>query len=271
MSLARRLRGAIDPKRGAQAAAGPRRLAVEDLVAGYGKMEVLHGVNLHVEAGEAVAILGANGAGKTTLLRALSGLLKPGSGRAAFGEFDLARARPDEILRQGIAHVPQGRQVFTEQTVEENLLLGSRLRRDREAVAVDRGYVLEVFPALLEKLHDRAGNLSGGQQQALALARGLMAAPRLLLLDEPSLGLAPRLVDELGELLRAVRADRGMGMLLVEQDALLALELTDRAYVLQRGTIVMEAPSRELVGDPDVVFAYLGGAHARPGDAAGGP
>jgi branched-chain amino acid transport system ATP-binding protein len=232
---------------------------VDGLEVAYGEMEVVHGVSLRVDPGEAIAILGANGAGKTTLLRAISGLLRPRGGKVTFGGSDLTKARPNEILRHGIAHVPQGRQVFTEQTVHENLLLGSRLRKDRDAVERDRSYVLQVFPALREKLKERAGSLSGGQQQALAIARGLMSAPSLLLLDEPSLGLSPRLVDELLKLLKTVKHDRKMGLLLVEQDALLALELTDRAYVLQRGKTILEASSDSLIGDPKVVFAYLGG------------
>jgi branched-chain amino acid transport system ATP-binding protein len=223
-------------------------------------MKVLHGVSIRVEAGGAVAILGANGAGKTTLMRSLSGLLPPSSGTVRFGDDDLTRLRPDEVLRHGIAHVPQGRHVFTEQSVRENLLLGSRLRRDRDEVERDRSYVLDVFPALREKLGQRAGSLSGGQQQQLAIARALMSRPGLLLLDEPSLGLAPRLIDELGELLRAVRRDRNMGLLLVEQDAVLALELTDRAYVLQHGEIIHEAPSETLISDPKIIFGYLGGS-----------
>lgn len=234
-------------------------LEVEGLSAGYGKIPVLHEISLRVAAGESVALLGANGAGKTTFLRVISGLLKPNMGSVKFGGADLTGAKPHEILRRGIAHVPQGRQVFASQTVHENLLLGARLRRDSEAVERDLDYMLEVFPALSEKLKQPAGDLSGGQQQALATARALMSDPSLLLLDEPSLGLAPRLVDDLGELLRTIRRDRGMGMLVVEQDTLLALELTERAYVIQRGEIILERPSSALAEDPSMIFAYLGG------------
>jgi branched-chain amino acid transport system ATP-binding protein len=238
---------------------GHGELVVEGFEAGYGRVPVLRGLDLRVGGGESVALLGANGAGKTTFLRALSGLLKPSSGRVSYGGYDLTGAKPREILRRGIAHVPQGRQVFAGQTVHENLLLGARLRRDRDAVAADLEYILGVFPALGEKYKQAAGDLSGGQQQAVAIARALMSGPSLLLLDEPSLGLAPRLVDDLAELLRMVRTDRNMGMLLVEQDTLLALELTERAYVLQRGRITLERPSATLTEDPSVVFAYLGG------------
>lgn len=234
-------------------------LEVERLSAGYGRISVLREINLRVEAGESVALLGANGAGKTTFLRAISGLLKPSGGHVRFGGADLTAAKPHDFLRHGIAHVPQGRQIFASQSVRENLLLGARLRRDAQAVDRDLAYMLEVFPVLAEKLKQPAGDLSGGQQQALATARALMSAPTLLLLDEPSLGLAPRLVDDLGELLRTVRRDRGMGMLVVEQDTLLALELTERAYVIQRGEIILERPSSALAKDPSIIFAYLGG------------
>lgn len=235
------------------------KLEVEGLSAGYGKIPVLREITLRVSAGESVALLGANGAGKTTFLRVVSGLLKPSMGSVKFGDVDLTGSKPHEILRRGIAHVPQGRQIFASQSVHENLLLGARLRRDSEAVERDLAYMLEVFPALSEKLKQPAGDLSGGQQQALATARALMSNPSLLLLDEPSLGLAPRLVDDLGELLRKIRHDRGMGMLIVEQDTLLALELTERAYVIQRGEIILERSSSALSKDPSMIFAYLGG------------
>ncbi len=234
-------------------------LEVEGLSAGYGKIPVLREISLQVSAGESVALLGANGAGKTTFLRVVSGLLKPSAGSVEFGDVDLTGAKPHDILNRGIAHVPQGRQVFASQSVHENLLLGARLRRDPGGVERDLAYMLEVFPALSEKLKQPAGDLSGGQQQALATARALMSDPSLLLLDEPSLGLAPRLVDDLGELLRTIRRDRGMGMLVVEQDTLLALELTERAYVIQRGEIILERPSSKLAEDPSMIFAYLGG------------
>jgi branched-chain amino acid transport system ATP-binding protein len=233
--------------------------AVENYSAGYGKIQVLRGLSLTVKAGESVALLGSNGAGKTTLLRSISGLLKPSSGKVTYGGEDLTGCKPPKILGRGIAHVPQGRQVFATQSVQENLLLGARLRKNRNAVSEDMDYMLEVFPALKEKFHQAAGDLSGGQQQQLAIARALMSDPSLLLLDEPSIGLAPKLVDDLEEMLKRVRRDRNMGMLLVEQDTMLGLELTERAYLIQRGEITMEKPSSELAEDPSVVFAYLGG------------
>jgi branched-chain amino acid transport system ATP-binding protein len=250
-------------------ASGPvdrgRGLEIERLDAGYGRVPVLRQVSLKVDPGESVALLGANGAGKTTFLRTISGLIKPSGGTLSFRGQRIGGAQPPRLLKLGIAHVPQGRQVFASQTVHENLLLGARLRDDRERVAEDLEYILQVFPALSEKLKQAAGDLSGGQQQSLAIARALMSGPTLLLLDEPSIGLAPRLVDDLGELLRKIRRDREMSMLLVEQDTVLALELTERAYVMQRGEITLERESSTLTDDPSVVFAYLGGGAAASG------
>lgn len=242
-------------------------LSVDALNAGYGKIAVLHDVSLQVQAGESVALLGSNGAGKTTFLRTISGLMRPSSGSVMLSGKRINKASPVEIVRRGMAHVPQGRQVFAGMTVRENLLLGSRLRKDSAAVRSELEYILDVFPALAEKMKQRAGELSGGQQQALAIARALMSNPGILLLDEPSLGLAPRLVDDLIGLLRQVRADRGMSMLVVEQDTLLALELTERAHLLQHGRIVLTGRSSELASDPAIVHAYLG--HDPGGSPAG--
>lgn len=254
LSAVRRSRG-----RGGDGGRATGPLVVDRLSAGYGSRPVLRELGIRVGPGEAVALLGANGAGKTTLLRTISGMLRPSAGTITYGETDLTDAGPRLVLRSGIAHVPQGRQVFAEQTVEENLLLGALLRRDRRQLASERSAILEVFPALADKLQQKAGELSGGQQQALAIARSLMANPSLLLLDEPSIGLAPRLVDDLGELLRTLRRDRDMGILIVEQDALLALEITDRAYAMRHGEIVLERTSKALIGDSSVIFSYLGG------------
>lgn len=234
-------------------------LQVRGLTAGYGKLMVLHEINLDVAPGEAVALLGANGAGKTTLLRALTGLTTPTRGSVLWGDRELAGAAPDVVLQHGIAHVPQGRQVFAQQSVRENLLLGAHLRSDKAQIAEDLEYVLGVFPILREKLKASAGSLSGGQQGALVVGRALMSRPSLLLLDEPTMGLDPKVVDTLGDVLQTIRRDRGVGLLLVEQDALFALELTSRAYVIQRGVITSECSSSDLVNDPEVVFAYLGG------------
>lgn len=234
-------------------------LVIDQLTVSYGAAPVLDRVDLRVAAGEAVALLGSNGAGKTTFLRTISGLLTPVSGRVTLGGADLRGLAPQAILQRGIAHVPQGRGMFSSLTVRENLLLGARLRDDQDAITADLEYIFDVFPVLGERLEQLAGNLSGGQQQALAIGRALMADPALLMLDEPSLGLAPRLVDDLAELLQTVRRDRDMGMLLVEQNAILALDLTDRAYMLQRGTIITEQESAKLAKDPSIVLAYLGG------------
>jgi len=231
-------------------------LEVRNLVAGYtAKVEVLNRVSLALEKQEAVAVLGANGAGKTTLLRTISGLLPPRSGSVRlFGE-EIAGLAPHRIALSGVAHVPEGRQIFVGQTVAENLLLGamgSEQQRER------REQLLEVFPILREKLNQHAGELSGGQQQMLAIARGLMSSPSLLMLDEPSLGLSPKLVDELADLLRRIRTELGVTLLLVEQNAAVAAGVADRAYVLRLGSVVLEESAEEVLGSEQVLSAYLG-------------
>jgi branched-chain amino acid transport system ATP-binding protein len=231
-------------------------LAVEDLVAGYtSKVDVLRGVSLEIERGESVAILGANGAGKTTLLRAISGLLPTRRGSVRFMQREIAGRAPHRIAKSGLAHVPEGRQIFVRQTVGENLQLGAM---DSEQQDARRGQLLEVFPALKEKLDQRAGELSGGQQQMLAIARGLMSSPAVVMLDEPSLGLSPKLVDEFTALLRRLRSDLGITLLLVEQSTPVAAGVADRAYVLRRGEVVMEESAAEILGSEDVLRAYLG-------------
>jgi branched-chain amino acid transport system ATP-binding protein len=230
-------------------------LEVQDLVAGYsGKVDILNGVSIKLESREAVAVLGANGAGKTTLLRTISGLLPARSGSVRlFGE-EVAGMPPHLIARSGVAHVPEGRQIFVRQTVEENLRLGG-MGSDRQGEQLAQ--LLEVFPVLREKLHQLAGELSGGQQQMLAIARGLMSSPSLLMLDEPSLGLSPKLVDEVIALLRRLRADLGLTLLLVEQNAAVAASVADRAYVLRLGEVVLEESADEVLGSEDVLSAYL--------------
>ncbi|HXG36096.1 MAG TPA: ABC transporter ATP-binding protein [Dehalococcoidia bacterium] len=231
---------------------------MRDLYSAYGPIEALHGVSLDVGPGEAVAILGANGAGKSTLLRSISGGMRPRSGKVVFRGVDITFRRPDEILRLGMAHVPEGRQILVRQTVEDNLLLGRMIRKDRAKAAQDMEEVLDFFPALKEKFRQMAGELSGGQQQMLAIARGLMANPRLLLLDEPSLGLAPALMEELTERIQRIRQERGMGIVLVEQNVFMAAEITDRAYILQTGRVISEQKSSELLGNRELLAAYLG-------------
>ncbi|WP_018111593.1 ABC transporter ATP-binding protein [Thermus igniterrae] len=231
------------------------RLVVEALETGYGKAQVLFGVDLRVAEGERVALLGANGAGKTTLLRTLSGLLRPWRGRVRLGEVDLRGLSPARRARLGLGHVPEGRQLFPLMSVEENLRLGAAfLAPGREKEGFERVYGL--FPRLAERRRQLAGTLSGGEQQMLAIGRALMGFPRILLVDEPSLGLSPRLAEEVLLALRAV-AEEGVGVLLVEQNVALSLEVAERAYVMEHGRIVLEGPSQALRQDPRVREAYL--------------
>ena len=231
-------------------------LEVRGLTAGFGAGPVLFGVDLDVYAGELLALIGINGAGKSTLLGALSGLVPPTGGRVAFDGRLITRARPERVVRAGIAHVPQGRRLFAPMTVEQNLRLGAYLRRDAE-LRQDLDRVLEYFPALGDKLDRLAGNLSGGEQQMVAIGRGLMARPKLLMIDEPSLGLAPNLVDRVMEIVKTINKD-GTAVLLVEQDVVLALDIADRGYVLENGRMVMSGRAADLRRDPAVRKAYLG-------------
>jgi branched-chain amino acid transport system ATP-binding protein len=217
----------------------------------------LHGVSLHVEEGEAVAVLGANGAGKTTTLRAISGTVRRG-GRIAFAGKEIGRRSPEAVARAGIAHVPEGRGTLTELTVRENLRLGAYTRRDRTAIGEDEQRVLGYFPRLQERRDQRAGTLSGGEQQMLALARALMLRPRLLLLDEPSLGLAPLVVAEIFRIVRELNEREGLSVLVVEQNAALALDASSRAYVLEVGQVAVEGDSGKLREDESVRRSYLG-------------
>ncbi len=233
-------------------------LAVSGLSVAHGTVAVLHDVSLEVRPGEIVTVIGGNGAGKTTLLRTLAGVLRPTSGRITL-DGDAIGGRPSwEVARRGLVLVPEGRGIFGDQTVRDNLLLGALARRaERAAVARDLERAIEHFPALRDRLDRPAGGLSGGQQQMLAVARGLMAQPRVLLLDEPSLGLAPILVREIFSVIGRLRAE-GVTILLVEQMAGQALTLADRAYVLERGRIALAGPSAEIRENPAVVRAYLG-------------
>jgi branched-chain amino acid transport system ATP-binding protein len=233
-----------------------RVLETEELTAGYlGNVDVLHGVSIHVSAGEAVAILGANGAGKTTLLKTISGGLSARSGAVRFRGGEIAGQPTHKVARSGLVHVPEGRQVFVAQSVAENLRLGAMNASDWED---RREQLLEVFPMLREKLDQNAGELSGGQQQMLAIARGLMSSPSLLMVDEPSLGLSPKLVDELAELLRRLRSELRIAILLVEQNAAVAAGVADRAYVLRLGNVVLEESASEVLGNDEILSAYLG-------------
>jgi branched-chain amino acid transport system ATP-binding protein len=237
-------------------------LEVSGLRAGYGAVGVLHDLSLRVQAGEIATIVGANGAGKTTLLKTLAGLLRPWAGRITLGGVEVGGLASHRVARRGLVLVPEGRGIFGDQTVRDNLLLGALARSDaRDAAAVGRDLdeALALFPVLRERLHGLAGGLSGGQQQMLALARGLMARPRVLLLDEPSLGLSPILVRQIFAVIGRLRGT-GLGILLVEQMAGQALALADRAYVLERGRITLEGTAAEVRENPAVIQAYLGRA-----------
>lgn len=236
----------------------PALLTVENLSAGYGKIRALHGVTLRVPQASIVCVLGANGAGKTTLMRALSGLLPVSEGQAVFDGQSIANVPAEALVRRGIAHVPQGRMVFAQLTVRDNLVLGGYTRRAAE-VRDDIDRVLGYFPRLKERITSRAGTLSGGEQQMLAIARGLLAKPRLLMLDEPSMGVAPILKDAIFETLRAIRDREKLTLLIVEQDADIALDISDEGYVIETGRVVMQGPAAQLAGNEDIRRAYLGG------------
>nr|WP_200938982.1 ABC transporter ATP-binding protein [Acidovorax sp. ACV02] len=233
-------------------------LSVDNLSAGYGKIRALHGVSLRVPQARIVCVLGANGAGKTTLMRALSGLLPVSDGQAIFDGQSIANVPAEALVRRGIAHVPQGRMVFAQLTVRDNLVLGGYTRPAAE-VRDDIDRVLGYFPRLKERITSRAGTLSGGEQQMLAIARGLLAKPRLLMLDEPSMGVAPILKDAIFETLRDIRDRENLTLLIVEQDADIALDISDEGYVIETGRVVMQGPASELAGNEDIRRAYLGG------------
>jgi branched-chain amino acid transport system ATP-binding protein len=233
-------------------------LVVEDLAVAYGRTEALRGISLAVPDGKVVCLIGANGAGKTTTMRALSGLRRPRAGRILLDGTDIAGWAPHRIVAAGLRQVPEGRQVFAGLTVEENLALGAWTLDDRRHVEQRREAVLSRFPRLRERLRQPAGSLSGGEQQMLALGRALMGAPRLLLLDEPSMGLAPLMVEEIFAILVALKRE-GTTILIVEQNASAALEVADHAYVLETGRIVLSGPAAEVAADPAVIAAYLGG------------
>ena len=232
-------------------------LELEDVTARYGPVSALHGISLRVDEGESVAVLGANGAGKTTTLRAISGTVRR-AGRISFAGRSIARRSPEAVARAGIAHVPEGRGTLTDLTVGENLRLGAYTRRDRTAVREDEERVLGYFPRLRERRDQRAGTLSGGEQQMLALARALMLRPRLLLLDEPSLGLAPLVVAEIFRIVGELNEREGLAVLVVEQNAALALAASSRAYVLEVGRVAVEGESSKLRADEAVRKSYLG-------------
>jgi branched-chain amino acid transport system ATP-binding protein len=223
----------------------------------YGVIEALRGVTLEVPEGRVVALIGANGAGKTTALRAISRMLRPTRGSVRFRGEELTRLAPHEVVARGLAHAPEGRGIFLNLTVRENLDLGAFLRRDREGIAADRERAYGLFPILREREGQVAGTLSGGEQQMLSVARALMSRPRLLLLDEPSLGLAPQVVERIFQVLEEVSRS-GVALLLVEQNAHKALQIAHRAYVLETGQVAMQGTGQELLASPEVRKAYLG-------------
>ena len=244
---------------------GGALLRIRNLESFYGPIAALRGVSLDVPEGRIVAVLGANGAGKTTLLRTVSGVLDPEKGEVLLCGEPIAGADPDRIVRRGIVHVPEGREMFPLLTVAENLAMGAYTRADG-GVDEDLEMVLGYFPVLKERLRQTAGTLSGGQQQMLAIARGLMARPRIMLLDEPSLGLSPRLVRDIYAILHRLNRERGVTMLLVEQNARMALAAAEYGYVLEIGRIVMDGPAERLRQSRDIQEFYLGGQGGSLGD-----
>ena len=233
-------------------------LEVRGLDCRYGKVSVLKGVSLEVRQGELVSLIGANGAGKTTTLRAISGLVPSVGGRIVFEGEDITRVPARRILELGIAHCPEGRRVFPYMTVQENLEMGCYLRSDHARIAEDMDLILSRFPVLAERRRQPAGTLSGGEQQMLAIGRALMSRPRLMLFDEPSLGLAPTMVERTFDIITEIRKE-GTTVLMVEQNAYAALEMCDRSYVLESGAVALQGTGPELLGNPHVQQAYLGG------------
>ncbi|WP_366922292.1 ABC transporter ATP-binding protein [Metallumcola ferriviriculae] len=232
-------------------------LKVTDLQVSYGHVHALKGISLEVKQGEIVTLIGANGAGKSTLLRTISGLIRPSHGSITFEEEEVDRLSPDTVVNRGLVQVPEGRKIFSNMTVAENLKVGAYQRKDKEQVKEDLEEVYSLFPILKDRLDQMAGTLSGGEQQMLALSRGLLSKPKLMMLDEPSLGLAPVLVDTVFDVIEKVR-DKGITILLIEQNAHLALETAERAYVLETGKIVLSGDSKTLLNDQAVIEAYLG-------------
>ncbi|MBI5442696.1 MAG: ABC transporter ATP-binding protein [Deltaproteobacteria bacterium] len=232
-------------------------LKVDGIETCYGPIAAVKGVSFEVDGGDIVTILGANGAGKSTIMRTISGLTPPARGRIEFLDRRIDRTPPEAIVRMGISHVPEGREIFPELTVRENLRVGAFTRRDTREVVRDMEGVYEYFPVLKERADQLGGTLSGGEQQMLAIGRALMSRPKMLLLDEPSMGLAPLIVDEIFRIIRAIH-DSGTSILLVEQNAVMALEVANKAHVLETGRIVVSGSAKELLENPEVSRAYLG-------------
>lgn len=234
-------------------------LEIENLEVAYGSIQALHGVSLRVNQGSIVTLIGANGAGKSTTLRAISGLIKARGGKVLYDGEDITNLPAHAIVARGLCHVPEGRMVFANLTVEENLRMGAYLRKDKAGVAADMEFGYEMFPRLRERRHQAAGTMSGGEQQMLAIARAIMSKPRCLMLDEPSLGIAPILVRSIFEQIVAINKERGITILLVEQNANLALAVSHHGYVLETGKVLFDDTSAALRTNPQVRAAYLGG------------
>ena len=234
-------------------------LTVSDLRVSYGAINALSGVSFQVAQGAIVTLVGGNGAGKTTTLHTISGLLRAESGSVTFLGENITALPPHQIVARGLCHVPEGRMIFSNLTVDENLSMGAYLQRDRALIAKNRDYVFTIFPRLKERLKQTAGTLSGGEQQMLAIGRALMSNPKFLMLDEPSLGIAPRLITTIFEKILEINRDHGITILLIEQNANLALEISSYAYVLETGRVAVEGESKKLRADPQLKAAYLGG------------
>jgi branched-chain amino acid transport system ATP-binding protein len=233
-------------------------LKVSDLSVHYGVIHALRGISFEVDAGEIISLIGSNGAGKSTTLHAISNIIKKSSGQVVFDGKDISALPPDKIVAAGLVQVPEGRRIFANLTVKENLEMGAYTRKDRQSIREDMAMVFSIFPRLKERVHQVAGTLSGGEQQMLAMGRSLMAKPRLLLMDEPSMGLAPILVDEIFAVIKRISED-GTTILLVEQNAYKALSIAARGYILETGEVVKNGPAKDLMKDSAVKAAYLGG------------
>ncbi|MGI6730416.1 MAG: ABC transporter ATP-binding protein [Anaerovoracaceae bacterium] len=233
-------------------------LEIDNLCVKYDTIRVVHHVSMHIDEGELIALIGANGAGKSTILKTITSLIKAEEGRIIFQGEDITRMPSHGIVSAGIIHVPEGRQIFSKMTIEENLKLGAYLQKDKKLVKENFEKAITLFPILKQRLKQLAGTLSGGEQQMLAIGRALLGNPKLLLLDEPSMGLSPLMTQQVFDVLEKLKAE-GITMLLVEQNAYDALEISDRAYILETGVISMEGKSSELIEDPNIKKAYLGG------------
>ncbi len=234
------------------------RLELSDVHVHYGKIHALKGISLRVEPGEIVTIIGSNGAGKSTTLKTISGLLRPTEGTITYGDDELHQMPTSEIVRLGLGHTPEGRRIFPELTVTENLMMGAYLRTDKAAIEKDRAHVCEMFPILDERCNQHGGTLSGGEQQMLAIARSLMGRPKILMLDEPSLGLAPLIVKQIFDTIVRLNRDEGIAILLVEQNAAMALKVAHRGYVFETGSVLLEDEAAKLLENEQVREAYLG-------------